>query len=276
MKPNLRHVLLITALIASAALSWLHQLDALASERADAGLKRALITFATARTFNAVISTLQETTLSFQPMGIGLTLAPGQALDPINDLIEQFSTLMLAASVSFGAQKVLISVGSTSWVSALLTIASLGACWTLWRRRALPAWTSTILIGLLVLRFAVPLAILGSDMAFKHFLASDYDASQQRIAGTAKELGSQAASAQLAATPSKESMLDKLKHAATLPDVRGYAEGMQKMADKAVSDVVQLIVTFLLQTLVFPLMLMWILLRLTRLALPSEEAGVKS
>jgi hypothetical protein len=269
MHPNLRRLLLIAALLASAALAWLPQLDALASERVDAGLKRALVTFATARTLNAVISTLQETTLSFQPLGVGLTLAPGQMLDPVNDLIEQFSTLMLGASVSFGMQKVLISVGGNAWVSALLTLSALGVSWALWRRLALPAYAGTILIGLLVLRFAVPLSILGSDMAFRHLLADNYQASQQGIANTAHELGRQAASAQQTAAPANESMLEKLKHAATPPDVRAYTERMQQAADKAVSDVVHLIVTFLLQTLVFPLLLMWLLLRLAKLALVS-------
>ncbi len=262
-----RRLLIIAALLASAALAWLPQLDGLATERVDAGLKRALITFATARTLNAVISTLQETTLSFQPLGVGLTLAPGQALDPINDLIEQFSTLMLGASVSFGAQKVLISVGGHAWVSAALTLAAIVVSWAVWRQRALPRAAGLVLTGLLVLRFAVPLTILGSDLAFRHLLADDYRASQQGIANTAGELGRQAASAQQAATPANESTLDRLKRAATLPDLRAYAERMQQAADRAVSDLIRLIVSFLMQTLVFPLLLMWLMLRLANLAI---------
>jgi hypothetical protein len=126
-----------------------------------------------------------------------------------------------------------------------------------------------VLIGLLVLRFAVPLTILGSDLAFRHFLANDYRASQQGIANTASELGRQAASAQQAAAPANESTLDRLKRAATLPDLRAYAERMQQAADRAVADLVRLIVSFLMQTLVFPLLLMWLMLQLTRLALKS-------
>jgi hypothetical protein len=267
MNTHLRRWLLIATLFASAGLAWLPQLDALASERIDAGLKRALITFATARTLNAVISTLQETTLSFQPLGVGLTVAPGQALDPINDLVEQFSTLMLGASVSFGVQKVLISVGGNAWVSTALTLTVLGVSWAIWQRRALPRAAGMVLIGLLVLRFAVPLTILGSDLAFRQLLAEDYRASQQGIANTAGELGRQAASASQAAAPPNESALDRLKRAATLPDLRAYAERMQLAADKAVSDLVRLLVSFLMQTLVFPLLLMGLLLSLAKQAL---------
>ncbi len=266
-----RRLLIISALLASAALAWLPQLDAMAGERVDAGLKRALITFATARTLNAVISTLQETTLSFQPLGVGLTVAPGQALDPINDLVEQFSTLMLGASVSFGVQKVLISVGGNAWVSAALTLAALGVTGLLWRGRTLPRFAGTVLIGLLVLRFAVPLTILGSDLAFKQLLAEDYRTSQQGISNTASELGRQAAAAsQTGATAAQESTLDRIKRAASLPDVRAYAERMQQAADRAVSDLIRLIVSFLMQTLVFPLLLMWLILRLASWGLTAK------
>ena len=271
MNTSHRRLLLITALLTSAALAWLPQLDALASERVDAGLKRALITFATARTLNAVISTLQETTLSVQPLGVGVTLAPGQMLDPINDLVEQFSTLMLAASVSFGVQKVLISVGGNAWVSAVLTLTALGVSGLLWRGRVLPRFARAALIGLLVLRFTVPLTILGSDLAFKQLLAEDYQSSQQGITNTAGELGRQAAAANPSgAAAAQESTLDRLKRAATLPDVRAYADRMQEAANRAVSDLIRLIVSFLMQTLVFPLLLMWLMLRLAKSALSLD------
>ncbi|MCB1944024.1 MAG: hypothetical protein KDI53_18575, partial [Candidatus Accumulibacter sp.] len=84
-------------------------------------MKRALVSFATARALNAVISVAQGTEVSMQPAGMGVVLTPGQLLDPVNDLVEQFSHLMLAASVAFGVQKVLISIGAYWVISLLLT-----------------------------------------------------------------------------------------------------------------------------------------------------------
>ncbi|MGC2166423.1 MAG: hypothetical protein WA632_10470 [Gallionella sp.] len=93
--------------IAIVACAWIAPVDALATERPDAGLTLALTSFAAARTLNAAISVAQGTKIAFEPGGVGVTLAPGPLLDPINDLIEQFSTLMLAACVAFGIQKML-------------------------------------------------------------------------------------------------------------------------------------------------------------------------
>ena len=68
-----------------------------------------------------MISVVQGTQVSVQPGGVGVTFTPGQALDPINDLVEQFSLLMLGASVSFGVQLALIKFGAYWAVSLMLT-----------------------------------------------------------------------------------------------------------------------------------------------------------
>ena len=113
------------ALIAMILSSWFALLDLPATERVDAGIKRALISFTTARALNAVISVAQGTEIAAQPMGVGVTLTPGQLLDPVNDLVERFSSLMLTASVALGIQKILINIGSYWPISLLLTITAL-------------------------------------------------------------------------------------------------------------------------------------------------------
>ena len=63
------------------ACSWLNPFDSIAIEKVDAGLKRALISFGSARALNAVVSVIQETDVSIEPGGVGVKLAPGQVLD---------------------------------------------------------------------------------------------------------------------------------------------------------------------------------------------------
>jgi hypothetical protein len=101
----LRRAILPLLLLVLVACAWFAPLDAPAGDRVDAGLKRALVSFATARALNGAISVAQGTELSLQPVGVGATFAPGQLLDPVNDLVERFSDLMLGASVSCSARK---------------------------------------------------------------------------------------------------------------------------------------------------------------------------
>src|SRR3954470_7217367 len=118
---NTRNLLLASFAAVVMLGSWLAPLDAPAIKQVDAGLKRALISFAAARTLNALISVAQGTEVSAQPFGVGVTLTPGQLLDPLNDLVEQFSVLMLGASIAFGIQKVLSTISGYWLLSLVLT-----------------------------------------------------------------------------------------------------------------------------------------------------------
>ncbi|MES2686259.1 MAG: hypothetical protein V4706_05510 [Pseudomonadota bacterium] len=260
--PTFRRFVLALFMVAAVACSWLAPLDAPAMQQVDAGLKRALVSFATARALNAVISVAQGTALSVQPLGVGVTLTPGQLLDPVNDLIEKFSTLMLAASVAFGVQKALIAMGGYWVISLALTAAALGWAWLHFRRQAPPVWLSRALVILLMLRFAIPVVTLGTDLLWQKFLAPDYTASQLQIDT------SQAQAARLGppvAAPDNPGVLDRMKGwLSDTADVKARFEALKLAAEQATDHIIRLIVIFLLQTLVIPLLLLWALYALAR------------
>jgi hypothetical protein len=163
------------------ASAWLIQLDSAANQLNDVNMKRALISFASARALNAVISVAQGTEVAVEPAGVGVVFTPGQALDPINDLVEQFSNLMLVASVAIGVQKILISIGSFWLMSLALTTVALGWASFYFRQQKPPMWLSKMLVIFLMVRFAIPVVTLGTDLIFQKFMSADYMASQQVI-----------------------------------------------------------------------------------------------
>ncbi|MDP2816871.1 MAG: hypothetical protein Q8O29_01075 [Polaromonas sp.] len=260
--PSIRRFVLALFMLAAVACSWFAPLDAPAMAQVDAGLKRALVSFATARALNAVISVAQGTALSVQPLGVGVTLTPGQLLDPVNDLVEKFSTLMLAASVAFGVQKALIAMGGYWVISLALTAVALGWAWVHFRRQAPPPWLSRVLVILLMLRFAVPVVTLGTDLLWQKFLAPDYAASQLQIdtsSTQAARLGPPVA------VPDNPGVLDRMKGwLSDTADVKARFEALKLAAEQATEHIIRLIVIFLLQTLVIPLLLLWALYALVR------------
>ncbi|MDP3355356.1 MAG: hypothetical protein Q8M51_05785 [Polaromonas sp.] len=251
-----RRFLLALAMCTLVLCSWLAPMDAPAMAQVDAGLKRALVSFASARVLNAAISVAQGTEALVQPFGFGVTLAPGQVLDPVNDLVEQFSKLMLAASVVFGIQKVLISMGGYWPLSVLLTGAVLGWGWCCWRGLRPPAWLSRLLVIVLMLRFAVPVVTLGSDVLWQKFLAADYQSSQQLIgsaSGQVQQLGPN-----MPIAPDNAGLIDKLKGwVAKNADVKKNFDDLKQAAEQATEHIIKLIAVFMLQTLVLPLLLLW-------------------
>ncbi len=255
-----RRAWLSLLLALAVGLSWFKPLDNLALAQAEAGLGRALAAFATARALNAVVSVVQGTEVS-AGLGVGVTLTPGQVLDPVNDLIEQFSILTLWASLAFGVQVVMMNMGAFWGMSLLLTLVS-GACiaW-LWLRRPWPETLKGALAVVLLLRFALPLVNVGSDLAFQHFMSERFQTSQQSLGQSASTLGDLQAGA--AASPRSDSDAP----VASPPrwwDVPARLDALKQAAEQAVQDIIRLAVIFCVQTLILPVLMIWVLLTTSR------------
>ncbi|MDP2238638.1 MAG: hypothetical protein Q8K18_00575 [Burkholderiales bacterium] len=260
-----RQVIVALSVATIVLCSWFAPLDAPAIQQVDAGLKRALFSFATARALNAVISVAQGTELSVQPIGIGINFAPGQVLDPANDLVEQFSNLMLVASVAFGIQKILIGVGAYWLISLALTTAAIGWAWHGFRQLQPPGWLSKMFVILLMLRFAVPVVTLGTDLLYQKFLATDYKTSQQVIDSVSGQVDK--LNPPIPNTAETPGLLDKMK--GWWPqnlNAKMHYENMKQAAEQATEHIIKLIVIFLLQTLIIPLLLLWALYSVARSA----------
>lgn len=277
-----RRALALAALaaLAAVALAALGTLDAWATREVDAALARALLAFALARGLNGVISVVQGTQVALEPGGLGVTLSPGEILDPVNDLVEQFSTVMLVASASLGLQKLLLGISAWWPITLLLALALAGWIASAWRggtdSRA-RAWLRALALVLLALRFAVPLAALTSEAAYRLFLAPEYEASTAQLEGSRDDLAARAAAAEQAAQPAaEESLLDRanrwLAQTRETLDLKARLGDLQQLAADATRNVIDLIAVFVLQSLLFPLAFAWIAWRALTRWLPRSLA----
>lgn len=264
------------------ALSWYRPIEAMAQSQLSDGLQRALVSFASARALNGVISVVQGTQVAVEPLGVGVSLSVGEILDPINDLVEAFSTVMLTASVAFGMQLLLLTLGSNTLVSAAVTgIAVLWALLYCFGRS--PHWLSRLLLVLLFIRFVIPVATIGSAAVFDHLLKQNYETNQQGIDLTSQQLKT-LSNATTAAPPvpnpsaptDDKSTWEKLKDSVTgtantisgtftnpLPKALASYEELKQSAEQAAEKIIALMVIFLMQTIVVPLILVWGLYRLS-------------
>lgn len=228
--------------------------------------QRAFVTFALARTINGVISVVQGTEVALQPAGVGVTLAPGEILDPVNDLIERFSWIMMGATISLGVQNVLLDV-SAWWVIQILVTAL--AAWLVIRlwypgqgdrlnrilfRRVFPL--------LLLIRFAVPVMLIANDLLYQQFLEQRYQQSTEIITEAGKELEQIKAEAHEEETRhDDDGMLGSLARAwsSTVDsvDLSGRLERMQEQAAVVIEHLIQLSVVFILQTALLPVVFLW-------------------
>ena len=106
--------------------------DSASDDYSDEAFKRGLVTFAIARALNGVISVAQGTEVAVEPGGVGVNFTVGQILDPINDLVEQFSSVMLVATSSLGLQNILLNMTGWWGVTGALGAASLFLMAAIW------------------------------------------------------------------------------------------------------------------------------------------------
>jgi hypothetical protein len=262
-----------SALLAGVLLLGLSQvLDRRASTPLVAAFQRALITFAVVRGINAVVSVVQGTEVAIEPGGVGVVLTPGEVFDPINDLIERFSWIMLASSTSLGAQKVLVEVGQAALLQVLM-VAALGVlAWLLWRERPGSARLRAMLLRLallvLYLRFAVPLTVLLSDAIYEGFLADRYGASQLALETTREQVEALSEVDEVPPVRADPGLLDRLgqwyDRAASKLDVQARIALYKDRLARASEHIIDMIVVFMLQTVVLPLLFLWLGLALLR------------
>jgi hypothetical protein len=281
---------LAVVLLLVVAVSSLTTVDRYAETRYEALFQRAFITFALARTLNGLISAVQGTELALQPAGVGVTLTPGEILDPVNDLVERFSWIMLGATISLGIQQVLLEVGQ--WWGVRWLVAFLGMAWLalrLFRQGASApdsgAWERNLLRALIIVlfvRFAVPLAMISNEVLYELFLEDRYLESSQLIELAGEQMehaveqagdypGEQSGeqpgegAAPDSAEPGFfESLGRSLSGAGEALDFNQRLERMQERAADVIQHLIQLSVVFVLQTGILPIAFLWVFLQLLK------------
>jgi hypothetical protein len=283
-RPRLRRWATVALLLLLVLLSSITSVDRYAEREYAALFQRAFITFALARTLNGLISAVQGTELALQPAGVGVTLTPGEVLDPVNDLVERFSWIMLAATISLGIQQVLLDVGQ--WWGLRALVALLGLLW-LWARLRRASDTGEkgaagdglavektlfqVFVVVLFLRFAVPLAVIANEALYHLFLESRYQQSQQVIESAGADL--EQANTQVRDTEADasgeapgliESLGRSLSGTRDALDFRQRLDNIRRRASEVIEHLIQLSVVFVLQTAILPIAFLWVFLQLAR------------
>jgi len=257
---------------AVAALSGL--IDDTGRRYADEAFSRALITFAVARTLNGVISVAQGTEIAIEPGGVGVNFTVGQVLDPINDLVERFSAVMLVATSSLGLQNILLRMTTwwgTSLALVLAVVFTLVALW--WPKldqSTLRPLALRVLLVTVFLRFAVPILVIGSNLVFDTFLAAEQAAASQALDATRSEIELINENVAMPESDAEnQSVIERLGSMLDSSlDALNIGDRLDRLRDRVsnVSEhIINLIVIFLLQTIILPLVFLWLFVELLKL-----------
>lgn len=212
----------------------------------DAGIARASITFASARSLNALISFLQSGSLSTQ-VGVGASIQPGALLDPLDDLIEQFSLVMLFATSSLGMQRIIFEIVSSNLFNLVFTLVLLTYAASTYKQLNFHNHLKKILIAFLFIRFLIPTIVLSSEVMRYLVMDSHYQVAQTELSASEKSISCDGTD-----------FIAKIKCSLKKYDLEDSVQNTKDSIDKKVKHIISLISLFILETILIPLFVIFI------------------
>lgn len=163
MKQN-RDLVLVLLLV---ALGWVGFIDQYAEEYINNSLVSAGTSFGVAKLFNATVSVLSTITLSVPVVG---SIQIGELLDPLNDLVEDFSSVMKYAISSLLIQKFLVEIFQTVHFKVFLLISGIAFVLTKYAFGQYRAITYKVFLFAVMCKFAIAAVALGSSSVDRAFI----------------------------------------------------------------------------------------------------------
>jgi len=244
-------------------------LDESAMTLQDEALDRAMIAFGLAKGLNGVISLIQGTEISFAPAGLGLNFSVGEILDPFNDMVERFSWVMLLASVSLGIQKLLLVLSSKVFLQVALSLSVLVTLSFVWVKKFensnLILISLKLFVLLVFLRFGAIFFIYTSDIIYTSVLEQEYKTATEIITKTKDKLEDlNTQSKEIVVSQKEQGFIETLRSKSNSLikslNISQKLESLENDIENASRNIVNLITLFLVQSVLTPLLFLWLLI----------------
>ena len=149
------------------------------------------IAYATCRVINASVSIAKDSSLQLEPAGVGISLAVGQVLDPIDDMTERLSDVLVTAITSLGVQKLVYEI-SVSIVPPILAVFLLVASVLLFfefdRLKFFQRTIMRFVLLIVIARFCLPVSSLANEFLNNHFFNERISAANTQLSVGSAEL----------------------------------------------------------------------------------------
>lgn len=267
-----KKIFLSLLMVAFVQLSFVQLVDKQSSQQLDQAFKRSVTVFAIARSLNGLISVLQGTEIYATPAGVGVNFAVGQIVDPMNDMVERFSWVMLMSSVSLGVQELLLHFGQSQIVQLFLSLSVillLALIWIpkIWHHKLFDLLFKSFVI-LTFLRFLVPSVVLLSESVYQHTLQQKYETAKAALEMTHLQTENVVDRVRHLNNQGQQSWLDSLNVSQKIENFKMRMnrlwEALKQKFNSAIEYMLVLIAIFVLESIFLPLFFLWVFIKLFR------------
>lgn len=164
-------------------------LDATVDSYFKESITKAGVSYGVCRIINATVSVIKESSLELEPAGIGLSLAVGQIVDPINDMVERLSNVLVTSITSLGVQELVYEI-SITLVPSIMAVFLLILSILVWLQNERLYKIQRLLLHALVIaaiaRFCLPVSSIANQFLQEQFFEDKIVAANAELArGTA-------------------------------------------------------------------------------------------
>ncbi len=269
--PNMQvngKTLIAIAIVVLVGLSSTRTLDDYVDDYTSEAITNAAISYATARGINALVSMLQSSEVE---AGVGIvsgSMTIGEVLDPLNDMIERFSTVMTWVLASLAAQKILLLLASHQLFLYLVAVLGISALLLLYHgpSRAQSLVFRCFLV-VVFLRFALGFAVALNSGVDYLFLDQQLHSNDREIENFQSSIMRVEVDADR--NDIRDSVIDFWRNLS-------FAE-LQSKISHGIESFINLIAIYLLKTILLPLgffyAMLWVVRHLWRIDLGAAAAG---
>lgn len=232
-------------------------------------IEKAAVSYATIRLINAGVSIVKESDLSLEPGGVGINIAVGELLDPIDDMTERVADILVTVLVSLGISELSYEIFSYYFekiLAVLLVLFSLSCL----LQRVVSLSTRDLLQKMIVitvvLRFVFPLSSWVNGYLYNDFFQPKIVEAKQAL-----DIAPKSKESFVLNTNPEEGVLDVIEHtfiwskqkAAELKD--SFLTFFEN-ADNIIYNLLKLaylyVALFLIQVILLPLGVFYIMVKI--------------
>lgn len=234
-------------------------------------IMKAGVAYSVCRVVNASVSVIKESEVQIEPAGLGVSLAAGQVLDPLDDMTERASDVLVTAIVSLGILKIAyeLSVEFALALIAIFLITFVAAA--LFKGNKAKITREIVLksiIFIAVARLCLPISALVSTYLNDHYFKAEINKAKDELAMNSP----QTERLKNMRMPQIDGVFGTVKNGFNFvekktSDLGAALKGMIRNAERMMSNLLTLsylyVALFIIQCILLPIGAFWLLTQIT-------------
>ena len=242
--------------------------------------KQVGIAFASARLLNGMLSMIEELEVSAE-LGVGASVSPGEILEPLDDLVERFSIVMLINFVTVNGLLLLGEIGKMIGLALIVPLGFFLFIASMWgsknvRTTMAVAGYKMIVLGLF-LYILVPAIGAGSLLVDQIILKEKRVQAQQKMPEFVRQKVEKDTQGKQINHPSKSGFFDIFRFANEIKnnvsELKDQLSQIRSSLPQIIESITEQIIVFVLKSIVLPLIFLLVILSLYKRLTGNSRAS---